>query len=141
MLSATFGRDAATLRAMSTHVAGSLEDFPEETPVRVPVAGQQVVIVRRSDGTLCAFADRCPHLGVSLTRGPGGTHYADGVITCPFHNSKFDVTSGANLDWTPGFAGVGMPSWSRRIIALGRKPAPLTLFEARTQDGNVVVET
>jgi nitrite reductase/ring-hydroxylating ferredoxin subunit len=49
-----------------------------------------------------------------LTSGPGGRNYADGVIQCPWHNSRFVVRSGENLDWTPGIAGRSVPAWLRR---------------------------
>lgn len=120
---------------------GPLSDFPpgEATPIKVD--GQTYVVVRHPDDPerVCVVSDRCPHLGFSLTKGPGGKNYADGVITCPFHNSRFDVCSGDNLDWTPGFAGRTAPRWSRKLIAMGRKPAPLTTFEASIQGGDVVV--
>ena len=125
---------------MTTHRLGPVDTFPLEQATAVKVDGQTFVVVRRGDEELCAFSDKCPHLGLSLTRGPGGTKYSDGVITCPFHNSRFDVSSGENLDWAPGFAGIKAPSWSRRIIALGRKPAPLHTFAATVVDGEVVVE-
>jgi nitrite reductase/ring-hydroxylating ferredoxin subunit len=34
---------------------------------------------------------------------------ADGQVVCPWHNSRFDLASGENLDWAPGFAGRDMP--------------------------------
>ncbi|HRV67205.1 MAG TPA: Rieske (2Fe-2S) protein, partial [Candidatus Nanopelagicales bacterium] len=88
---------------------------------------------------VCIVSDRCPHAGLSLSRGPRGG-YEDGVITCPWHNSRFDVCSGENLDWTPGVAGVKAPKWSRRLIAMGKSPAPLTVLAASVKDGQVVVD-
>jgi len=77
---------------------------------------------------LCAARNRCPHLGFSLTKGPGGLKYAAGQVVCPWHNSSFDLATGENLDWTPGFAGKETPRWSHRMVALGRKPSPLTTY-------------
>jgi nitrite reductase/ring-hydroxylating ferredoxin subunit len=125
---------------MTTHELGPVETFPLEQATAVKVEGQTYVVVRRQGDELCVFSDRCPHVGLSLTKGPGGTKYSDGVITCPFHNSEFDVCSGANLDWAPGFAGIKAPSWSRRLLAMGRKPASLRTFPASVVDGQVVVE-
>jgi nitrite reductase/ring-hydroxylating ferredoxin subunit len=120
-------------------VLGPVSQFPLDTPTTAHVADQQVVVVRRSHDEVCVFLDHCPHMGLRLSRGPRGG-YADGVITCPWHNSEFDVCSGENLDWAPGFAGVKVPGWSRKLIAMGRKPAPLTTFDARVEDGSVVVD-
>jgi hypothetical protein len=79
-------------------------------------------------------------LGFSLTRGPGGLRYADGQVVCPWHNSRFDLASGDNLDWAPGFAGRDMPRWSRKLIALGRKPSPLTTYDVKIEGDDVYVE-
>jgi hypothetical protein len=50
------------------------------------------------------------------------------------------VCSGKNLDWIGGFAGRSTPAWSRKVIALGRKPKDLTTFPAVVRDGQVVVQ-
>ncbi len=43
------------------------------------------------DGTFYAIGGKCTHLG-----GPLGKGTLDGtIVTCPWHGSKFDVTSGA----------------------------------------------
>ena len=98
------------------------------------------VIVGEVDGVLCAARNHCPHLGFSLTTGPGGTRFDGGQVQCPWHNSRFDLSTGENLDWTPGFAGRAMPRWSARVIALGRKPAPLTAYPVVVEGEDVYVE-
>jgi nitrite reductase/ring-hydroxylating ferredoxin subunit len=118
---------------------GRVEDFAPDSVTDVEVAGKKLVVARDGEG-VCAVQNRCPHLGLSLTSGPGGRHYSDGVITCPWHNSRFEVRSGENLDWAPGFAGLSVPRWSRRLMAAGRKPAPLTTYAVAVEDGEVFVE-
>jgi nitrite reductase/ring-hydroxylating ferredoxin subunit len=105
----------------------------------VDAAGTSVVVGLSGD-SLCAARNRCPHLGLSLTTGPGGPRYADGQVVCPWHNSRFDLASGDNLDWTPGFAGKHMPRWSHKMIALGRKASPLTTYEVVVEGDDVYVE-
>jgi nitrite reductase/ring-hydroxylating ferredoxin subunit len=117
---------------------GSVADFADGGLHAVDVAGTSVVI-GEAGGSLCAARNRCPHLGLSLTTGPGGLRYADGEVVCPWHNSRFDLASGENLDWTPGFAGREMPRWSRRMIALGRKPSSLTTYEVEVEGDDVFV--
>ncbi|HEX3899127.1 MAG TPA: Rieske 2Fe-2S domain-containing protein [Mycobacteriales bacterium] len=117
---------------------GPVADFPDGELVRVDAAGKTIVVARDGE-RVCAASDRCPHLGFSLSKGPGGLKYLDGVVQCPWHNSRFDVATGENLDWVTGFAGQTVPRWSRRVIGLGRKPAPLTTYPARIEDGKVVV--
>ena len=65
--------------------------------------------------------------------GAGGTKYEHGQVVCPWHNSRFDLASGANLDWAPGFAGRDLPRWSRKLIALGRKPSPPTTYDVEVE--------
>lgn len=117
---------------------GSIEDFPDGSLIRVE-AGNKTVIVAREGENVCAASDRCPHLGFSLSKGPGGLKYADGVVQCPWHNSRFELATGTNLDWATGFAGQSVPRWSHRLIALGRKPRGLTTYPARVEGGQVVV--
>lgn len=118
---------------------GSVSDFADGELHAVDVAGTGV-IVAQVDGTLYAARNHCPHLGFSLTKGPGGTRFVDGKVDCPWHNSRFDLCTGANLDWTPGFAGKAMPRWSAKLIALGKKPAPLTSYAVTVDNGDVYVE-
>ena len=63
---------------------------------KVEVANTSMVVARVGNG-FCAVANKCPHLGLPLA---GGKLDAErGTITCPFHNSRFDLCTGANLDW------------------------------------------
>lgn len=117
---------------------GPLLDFPDGGLVSVEVDGHALIVARIGDEVHVAV-NRCPHLGLSLTRGPGGLKYADGVVQCPWHNSRFDVCTGKNLDWVSGFAGRSVPRWSRQLVALGRKPSDLRKLPASVRDGQVVV--
>ena len=117
---------------------GRVADFPAGAVTEVDVEGTTVIVVQDSEG-LCAARNKCPHLGLSLTSGPGGRHYEDGVIQCPWHNSRFVVRSGENLDWTPGIAGRSVPAWSRKVISAGRKPAPLTTYTVVVEDDEVFI--
>jgi nitrite reductase/ring-hydroxylating ferredoxin subunit len=130
-------REAATM-ARRVRI-GRVEDFPAGVITEREVEGEKVIVVQDAEG-LCAAHNKCPHLGLSLTSGPGGRKYADGVIQCPWHNSRFVVRSGENLDWAPGVAGRSMPSWSRKLISAGRKPAPLTTYTVIVEDDEVFIE-
>ena len=61
------------------------------------------------------------------------------MMRCPWHNSRFEVCSGENLDWTPGFAGISAPGWSRKLIAMGKSPAPLHVKAVTVVEGEVVL--
>ena len=118
---------------------GSVADFSDGELHAVDADGTALV-VGLAEGSLCAALNRCPHLGLSLTKGPGGLKYDDGAVVCPWHNSRFDLATGDNLDWTPGVAGRDMPRWSRRLIALGKQPSPLTTYGVVVEGDDVYVE-
>ncbi len=118
---------------------GNVADFADGKLHAVDAAGTSVVI-GLVDDSLCGARNRCPHMGFPLSKGPGGPRYSDGEVVCPWHNSRFDLRSGENLDWSPGFAGVDMPRWSRKLIALGRKPAPLTTYDVIVEGDEVFVQ-
>jgi nitrite reductase/ring-hydroxylating ferredoxin subunit len=110
----------------------------------VPTSGAKAFKVHDTDTTLavartpngfCAVANRCPHLGLPLAGGAVET----GVITCPFHNSRFNLCTGENLDWATGIIGLNMPKWSRKLIALGKPPAPVKAYEIIEDDGKLYV--
>ncbi|MES2919487.1 MAG: Rieske 2Fe-2S domain-containing protein [Pseudomonadota bacterium] len=98
-------------------------------------AGATPLLLTRVNGAVHAVSSKCPHLGLSLAKGK----VEGGSITCPFHGSRFDVCSGDNLDWCNAVVGVPVPGWTSRLIAMGKKPQPLPVFEAREQDGKVFV--
>lgn len=117
---------------------GSLSDFHEGGLSGVEADGLRLIVARKGDEVYVA-RNRCPHLGFSLTRGPGGFSYQEGVVQCPWHNSRFDVCTGENLDWVTGFAGRQVPKWSRSVVALGRRPRGLEMLSATVRDGDVYV--
>lgn len=55
--------------------------------------GKQVLLLSL-DGRLYAIANRCPHEGYPLSEGTPGP---GGVLTCNWHNWKFDLASGEAL--------------------------------------------
>ncbi len=54
------------------------------------VNGRRVVLAR-TDAEYCAFDDHCTHRGGPLADGV----LACGTVTCPWHGSQFDATTGA----------------------------------------------
>lgn len=94
------------------------------------------LLLTRIDGKVHAIENRCPHLGLSMARGK-----VDGtVITCPWHGSTFDLCTGENRDWITAVAGMKVPDWSKGLIAFGKKPAAVRTFQAREENGRVLVD-
>ena len=57
-------------------------------------AGAQPICVFWSDGAAFALDDRCPHMGFPLHRAT----VESGLVTCHWHNARFDLSSGGTLD-------------------------------------------
>jgi nitrite reductase/ring-hydroxylating ferredoxin subunit len=55
---------------------------------------QRVCVVKRPDGEFVAMLDRCPHRDIPLSRGL----VKDGMLTCPGHFWRFDLTTGERSD-------------------------------------------
>jgi nitrite reductase/ring-hydroxylating ferredoxin subunit len=70
---------------------GPLSDFPEGSPVlRKDAEGRRYACVREG-ASVHAIDDACPHQGYPLSQGC----VKGGVLTCAWHNWKFDLASGA----------------------------------------------
>jgi len=65
----------------------------------------QIAVGRTGDGALFAVDNRCPHEGYPLAQGA----LKDCVLTCEWHNWKFDVARGACL-----LGGEGVRTWPVR---------------------------
>ncbi|PWH13877.1 MAG: Rieske (2Fe-2S) protein [Anaerolineae bacterium] len=115
---------------------GRVNEFEIGKPRVIRTSGLNVVVNRTENG-FCVVANHCPHLGLPIA---GGTIEGN-VITCPFHGSKFDMCTGENLDWVTSFAGAKLPSWSRRLVAMGKKPTPIETFQVTLENDDVFVIT
>jgi nitrite reductase/ring-hydroxylating ferredoxin subunit len=112
-----------------------LHEFTDKDRAVFDVEGTPVLVIRAESGFF-ALANRCPHLGFPLKGGK----VENGIITCPLHNSQFDLRTGENIDWVRGVAGVKLPEWSRRVLAMGKKPSPLHTFPIVAEGDDLYVE-
>lgn len=71
---------------------GVPKDFSDGAMKLVDAAGMPVLMVR-IDGRLRAMADICSHAGGPLHEGK----LQDGVVTCPWHGSRFCIANGRAL--------------------------------------------
>ena len=101
---------------------------------KAEVGGQRILLTRIG-GKVHAVVDRCPHLGMSLAKGK----LENRVVTCPWHNSRFDFCDGRNLDWVNAVLGVPMPAWTHKALAMGKSPAPLTVLHVEESAGEIFV--
>jgi nitrite reductase (NADH) small subunit len=76
---------------------GRTDDVPLLEGRSVAVAGRRVAVFRTPDG-FHAIAAACPHKGGPLADGL----VADNCVTCPLHNQRFDLRTGAGIGGHPG---------------------------------------
>lgn len=74
-------------------VIGRAEDVPLLEGRSVTVAGRRIAVFRLPDGW-AATDHACPHRGGPLSDGL----VADDCITCPLHNQRFSLRTGARQD-------------------------------------------
>lgn len=90
------------------------EELPAGKPVVIDVERVPVMLLRQDD-QIVAVESWCPHAGGPLNEGK----FEDGVVECPWHQSRFRLADGAPLQ--------------------GPASTPLRTFEVREQDGRISV--
>ena len=76
---------------------GRADDIPLLEGRAVMVGTRRIAIFRTDDG-FHALGAICPHAGGPLADGI----VADSCVTCPLHNRRFDLRTGAGLGDHPG---------------------------------------
>lgn len=89
----------------------------ELTPGQVRRAGTWAVGNR--DGELFAVSRRCRHQLGDLS---GGSIDADGCLVCPWHQARYDVTTGEMVEGPKGFLGYHgrTPGYTQLVRAYSR---------------------
>ena len=94
------------------------------------------ILLIRHNGTIHALENRCPHVGLSLEKGK----VQDGVITCPWHGSSFDIVNGENRDWVNNLLGMSVPKWTAKMISMGKAPQPVRTYPVEIAGDDVLVD-
>lgn len=74
------------------HMAAHLEDIPDGCVLPLTIDGEKVILYR-SGAVVSCMQNACAHLGFPIDDGD----VEDGIITCPFHGFRYDLTSGECL--------------------------------------------
>jgi nitrite reductase/ring-hydroxylating ferredoxin subunit len=112
-----------------TRVA-AVSDLPPGT-----VVGSGKYAVGNAGGDLFAVTRRCRHLGADLA---GGSIDADGCLVCPWHQSKYDVSTGRMVRGPQGiFAKI--PGLGAAFKAL-TKVLPLGRATVRAREDGVYLD-
>ncbi|HLY12631.1 MAG TPA: Rieske (2Fe-2S) protein [Planctomycetota bacterium] len=73
---------------------GSVDKVPNGQGFCFIVGVEEIAVFRQRDGKVFAVQNRCPHKQGPLSEGVLGA----GVVICPFHGHKFDLSSGKGPD-------------------------------------------
>jgi nitrite reductase/ring-hydroxylating ferredoxin subunit len=99
-------------------------------------SGDVKICLIKVDDTVHAIENRCPHLGLPLGKG----RIDHGQIVCPFHGSRFNISTGECIDWVAAVAGMKIPAWSSTLLSFGKKPQPIRTFPVTIEGQDVFVE-
>jgi 3-phenylpropionate/trans-cinnamate dioxygenase ferredoxin subunit len=111
-----------------TQIAGS-NDLTEGTMKKYQIEGTEILLAR-IEGKYYATQNRCPHLGGDLSNGK----LEGSIVTCPKHNSQFDLKDGKVVRWLKG---------SGFMAAVGKalkSPSPLKTYNVQVQDDKILIE-
>jgi nitrite reductase/ring-hydroxylating ferredoxin subunit len=111
-----------------TKIATTTETSADKV-LKADANGQSVLVAKVGD-KYCAIANKCPHLGLPMAKGK----FENGIVTCPFHGSKFEICTGKNIEWVDSFVGIPLPGVAQKIMAMGKAPTDVASF-AVTQEG------
>jgi 3-phenylpropionate/trans-cinnamate dioxygenase ferredoxin component len=108
---------------------GNTDELAEGKMKETSVQGQNILLAY-SGGKYYATDNHCPHLGGNLSQGKlEGT-----IITCPRHQSQFDLRDGKVVRWLKG---------SGFLSAIGKavkQPMNLKTYEMKIENGKIFVK-
>lgn len=104
----------------------SLEELNRKGRAVVRCEGQQILLIAVADG-LYACAQRCPHEGYPLSEGVVTQDPEGGgcILTCNWHNWKFDLETGATLVGGDVLRRFPIRVEAGRVLVEVAKPDPL----------------
>jgi nitrite reductase/ring-hydroxylating ferredoxin subunit len=108
-----------------------------DVPLDGRAAGVGKWAVGRSRGEVFAVSRRCRHQFADLA---DGTVDADGCLVCPWHQSRYDVRTGAMVSGPKGFLGYHgpTPGYTQLVLAYGRH-LKLRVGDVVRQAGRILI--
>lgn len=90
----------------------------------------------RSNGTVFAFNNACPHLNLPFDDSP---ITEDGAILCRWHKSCFDIATGDIRSWCEGLSPDGTAAGHEEIGDVSKNRRPMRVLPARISEGGIWV--
>jgi nitrite reductase/ring-hydroxylating ferredoxin subunit len=94
-------------------------------------ADGELLLVARVGGQYYATQARCAHMGGRLAKGKLNGF----IVTCPRHDSQYDVRDGHNVAWIPAIHGV-----AHTLAEAVKSARGLQVFATQIKDGQVWAE-
>jgi nitrite reductase/ring-hydroxylating ferredoxin subunit len=110
-------------------------DVSADKVLKASANGKSVLVAKVGDKN-CAIANKCPHFGLPLAKGK----FENGVITCPFHGSKFEICTGKSVEWVDSFVGIPLPAFAQKMIAMGKSPTDVESFTVTQEGADLFIE-
>ena len=116
--------------------AGKVSEISNGHMKHVEINGKEIAIANL-DGKFYAFSDRCGHMNARLSRGSINHN----VVTCPFHDAKYDVISGKKvgepvLEVPPGMEPLPA-SWQKYMGTVGEEMSFIKTYDQEVFDVKV----
>jgi len=113
-----------------------VKDIPDGKMKHIEVDGREV-LVANVGGKYFAINDRCGHMNALLSMG----NLKGYTVTCPFHGSTFDITTGKKLSepiLTPSQEMEPLPqTWQKFFENVGQLMAHIKTYDQTTYDTRV----
>jgi nitrite reductase/ring-hydroxylating ferredoxin subunit len=113
-----------------------VNEIPDGKMKHIEVKGKEVLIANLG-GKFYAISDRCGHMNALLSMG----NLSETTVTCPFHGSTFDVTTGKKLSepiLTPSQKMEPLPqSWQKFFENVGRLMAHIKTYDQLTYETRI----
>jgi len=93
-------------------------------------------VVGRLNGAVFAFNNACPHLNLPAF---ASVLTADSGIQCRWHESCFDLATGAIRTWCDALTEGGIAVGHEEIGNVSKNRRPMVVYPARTSDGGIWV--
>lgn len=100
---------------------GKIGDLAPGGHKKVGIEGKDILLVNIG-GKFHALADKCPHMGGSLSEGL----FENGQVVCPRHHARFDLETGKNIG-------------EAKLLFLKLMVKDATVFEVKNEGGELMV--
>jgi 3-phenylpropionate/trans-cinnamate dioxygenase ferredoxin subunit len=115
---------------MAQHAVGRADELPVGSMKAVSAGGVRVVVYHLKDGFHATQA-QCTHTFGPRARG----EIVDGCqVRCPLHRARFDIATGAVVEWANFPPGI-------QLLNAVRGEKALRTYPVRIKDGNIMVST